>query len=105
MSRALVFAIAASLTMAWPPADASAQARGAGAGTGRGTRPAAPAKTVSVRVTVKDQNGTSIDDAHVALIGPDAQEFTTGAAGTAVIPDLKPGTVYRLRCTHDGFIT
>src|SRR5205823_2827550 len=31
-------------------------------------------------------------------------EFTTGAAGTAIVPDLKDGT-YRLRCEREGFIT
>ena len=36
--------------------------------------------------------------------GPATGEFTTGGAGTAVIPNLKDG-VYRVRCEHEGFIT
>jgi Carboxypeptidase regulatory-like domain/Cupin domain len=73
--------------------------------TGRGTSPrAAAARTTSARVTVRDQNGESLAGVRVTLSGTSSGEFTTGAAGTAIIPDLKPGP-YRLRLEHDGFVT
>ena len=68
-------------------------------------KPAAAApRTGSVRITVKDQDGASLNDVRLALSGDATGEFVTGGAGTVVIPDLNDGT-YRLRCERDGFIT
>lgn len=76
--------------------------------TGRGPtqkRPAAAAaKTTSARVLVKDPAGSAISGVRLQLSGAATGEFTTGAAGTAILPDLKDG-MYRVRCEHDGFIT
>ncbi len=65
---------------------------------------AAAAKTGSVRIAVKDQDGASLNDVRLVLTGDGTGEFVTGGAGTVVIPDLKDGT-YRLRCEREGFIT
>jgi hypothetical protein len=54
---------------------------------------------------VRDQDGAGVPEAGLFLSGAATGEFTTGAiAGTAVIPNLKPG-VYRLRVEHEGFVT
>jgi Cupin domain/Carboxypeptidase regulatory-like domain len=72
---------------------------------GRGaSQRATPARTTSARITVRDQNGASLANVRVILSGAGTGEFTTGAAGTAVIPDLKPG-MYRVRLERDGFVT
>jgi len=74
---------------------------------GRGTvprRPAVAAKTTSARVLVKDQAGTGISGVRLLLSGASTGEFTTGAAGTAIVPDLKDG-MYRVRCEREGYIT
>lgn len=82
--------------------------------SGRGAtpkRPAAPARTASVRVSVKDPEGSPLVDSRllISALAPAAAAgeigtFTTGAAGTAIVPNLKDGT-YRVRCEHDGFVT
>ena len=78
---------------AQPPAQAPAK------------KPAvASPKTGSVRIAVRDQDGTSLSDVRLLLSGTANGEFVTGGAGTTVIPDLKDG-VYRLRCEREGFIT
>src|SRR5204863_1172252 len=81
-----------------------AQAQGT---TGRGAAPkravTAP-RTNSARVSVKDPAGASLSGVRLLLSGSGAGEFTTGAAGTAIVPDLKDGT-YRVRCEREGFIT
>jgi hypothetical protein len=66
--------------------------------------PAAPPKTTSVRVSVHDRDGEVVSGVRLLLSGTDTGEFTTGAAGTAILPNLKPGA-YRVRCEHEGFIT
>jgi hypothetical protein len=75
--------------------------------TGRGPAPkravVAP-KTTSARVSVKDQQGGSLSGVRLLLSGAGTGEFTTGAAGTAVVPNLADG-LYRVRCERDGFIT
>jgi hypothetical protein len=76
-------------------------------GPGRESAPkrsVAPPRTLSARVTVRDQDGASLSGVRVLLSGAGAGEFTTGAAGTAIVSDLKDG-VYRVRCEREGFIT
>jgi hypothetical protein len=81
-------------------------ARGAVPTTGgRGAKAAAvPVHTTSVRVSVKDPEGASLDGVKITLSGGAEGEFSTAAAGTAVLPNIKDG-IYRVRCEHDGFIT
>ena len=102
MMRALmaVAVVGSAVAVAHP----LAQAQGT---TGRGAAPkravAAP-RTNSARVSVKDQAGASLSGVRLLLSGSGTGEFTTGAAGTAIVPDLKDGT-YRVRCEREGFIT
>jgi len=65
---------------------------------------AAPARTSSVQVFVRDQNRAPLSGVHLILSGAAAGAYTTGAAGTTIIPKLKDG-LYRVRCEHAGFIT
>jgi hypothetical protein len=92
-------------------AHSAAQAQGTTGSTqgttGRGAAPKRPAvtpKTTSARVLVKDPDGAGISGVRLILSGASTGEFTTGAAGTAIVPDLKDG-MYRVRCERDGFIT
>lgn len=82
-------------------------AQSAGRGSTQKRTPAAP-RTASVRITVKDQQGAPLGDAQLRVSSGAGDEapgtFTTGALGTAIIPNLKDG-VYRVRCEHEGFIT
>lgn len=71
--------------------------------TGRGAAKPAATKTTSARVTVRDQQGSPLEDVHVLLAGVDGAEFTTGPAGTAIVPNLKPGT-YRIHLERKGYI-
>jgi len=64
----------------------------------------APARTSSVQISVRDQNRAPLSGVHLILSGAAAGAYTTGAAGTTVIPKLKDG-LYRVRCEHAGFIT
>jgi Cupin domain len=64
----------------------------------------APSKASPVRIAVRDQDGTLMSGVRLLLSGAGTGEFTTGAAGTAVVPNLKDG-VYRVRCEREGFIT
>jgi hypothetical protein len=57
-----------------------------------------------VRIAVRDQDGASLEGVRLVLSGSGEGEFETGAAGTAVIPNLKPGS-YRVRCEREGFVT
>jgi mannose-6-phosphate isomerase-like protein (cupin superfamily) len=101
MIRTFMAMAAAALVAVAHPA---AQAQGT---TGRGAapkRPAVAAKTTSARVLVKDPDGAGISGVRLILSGASTGEFTTGAAGTAIVPDLKDG-LYRVRCERDGFIT
>ena len=101
MIRTFMAMAAVSLVVVAHPA---AQAQGT---TGRGPapkRPAVAAKTTSARVLVKDQDGAGISGVRLILSGASTGEFTTGAAGTAIVPDLKDG-MYRVRCERAGFIT
>jgi len=74
-----------------------------------GTRTAAARRTVAakpspVRITVRDPQGARLEGVRLTVSGAATGEFTTGAAGTTVVPDLKPG-VYRVRVEHEGFVT
>ncbi|HEV3062602.1 MAG TPA: cupin domain-containing protein [Vicinamibacterales bacterium] len=72
---------------------------------GRGAKAApAPVRTTTVRVSVKDPAGASLDGVKITLSGGAEGEFSTAAAGTAVLPNIKDGT-YRIRCEFGGFIT
>lgn len=64
----------------------------------------APPKTTSVRIGVKDADGNNLADVRLVLSGAGSGEFTTGAAGTAVLPNIADGA-YRIRAEHNGFIT
>jgi len=70
--------------------------------TGKAAIP--PARTTSVRVSVHDPNGGSLDGVRLILSGSAEGEYSTAAAGTAVLPNIKDG-MYRIRCERDGFIT
>jgi hypothetical protein len=73
--------------------------------TGRGAAPRAAApRTTSVRIAVRNDAGESLVGIRLLLTGAATGEFTTGPAGTAVVPNLKPGT-YRVRCEGEGFVT
>ena len=65
---------------------------------------AAPPRTASVRIAVKDPDGAILSGVHLQLSGAADAEFVTGGAGTVVVPNLKDG-VYRVRCEREGFIT
>jgi hypothetical protein len=65
---------------------------------------ATPPKITSVRVGVHDPSGASLADVRVLLSGAATGEYTTGAAGTAILPNIKDG-LYRVRCEHDGYVT
>jgi hypothetical protein len=101
-----VLLAAAAIGIASMTVDPAAQTSGRGA---TAKRPAS-GRTASVRVSVKDPQGSPLTDARIlvsTLAPTGASElgtFTTGAAGTAIIPNLKDGT-YRVRCEHDGFVT
>lgn len=57
-----------------------------------------------MQVSVRDQNRAPLSGVHLILSGTAAGAFTTGAAGTTVMPKLKDG-LYRIRCERAGFVT
>jgi hypothetical protein len=69
-------------------------------------RPAvASPKVTSVRISVRDQDGASLTGVRLLVSGTTGGgEFTTGAAGTAIVPIPKAG-VFRVRCEREGFVT
>jgi hypothetical protein len=77
-------------------ADATAQVRG------RGANPSS-SKVTQVRVGIRAEDGAPLNDARIVLSGDSSGEFTTGGAGTAILPSLKDGT-YRLRVERAGFV-
>lgn len=104
--RALIAGVA--LAFVWTVPNEAAQAPAPAAQT-PAPRPArkpavAAPRTASVRIAVRDQDGTGLSDVRLELSGDATGEFVTGGAGTIVIPDLKDG-VYRLHCEREGFIT
>src|SRR4029078_12197521 len=82
----------ATIQAAQPPGGGPAQKPGV-----------ASPRTGSVRIAVRDQDGTSLSEVRLVLSGTATGEFVTGGAGTMVVPDLKDGA-YRLRCEREGFI-
>jgi hypothetical protein len=81
--------------------------QGAGGATPKATTGKAsipPARTTSVRVSVRDPNGENLDGVRLFLSGSAEGEYTTAGAGTAVLNNIKDG-VYRIRFERDGFIT
>jgi hypothetical protein len=93
----------ASATPAAQTAPPTAQPAGRGAAPVR--KPAAaPPATASVRIAVRDHDGTALSDVHLQLSGVNSGEFTTGPAGTVVVPNLKTG-LNRVRCEREGFVT
>jgi carboxypeptidase family protein/cupin domain len=77
--------------------DATAQGQGRGAA-------ASSTRTTPVRVGIHSDDGAAVSEARVVLSGDSSGEFTTGGAGTAILPNLKDGT-YRLRIERTGFLT
>jgi hypothetical protein len=66
---------------------------------------AAAAKPTSVRISVKDKSGASLSDVRLLVSGAaGGGEYTTGPAGTAIVPIPKAG-LFRVRCERDGFVT
>jgi cupin domain/carboxypeptidase family protein len=96
MSRAAIVAVIVSFSLA-PLAGQTGRGRGS-------AKPTATAKPTSARVTVRDANGAPLEDVHIVLAGAPGAEFTTGFAGTAIIPNLTPGT-YRILCERKGYIS
>src|SRR5262245_34725659 len=74
-----------------------------GRSTARTTTPTAP-KTTSVRVSVRNPEGESLEGVRLVLSGGADGEYSTAGAGTAVLTNVKDG-LYRLRFEHEGFIT
>src|SRR4051812_41090268 len=97
--RALMAGVAIAVVCAVPSQAAQLTARG----PARKPAVASP-RTGSVRIAVRDQDGTSLSEVRLLVSGAGTAEYLTGGAGTMVIPDLKDG-VYRLRCEREGFIT
>jgi hypothetical protein len=98
-----VYVAAAAIAFGVAVGEPAAQVAGTGRGQAPKRAPVAP-KTTSARVSVKDQQGGSLSGVRLLLSGAGTGEFTTGAAGTAIVPNLTDG-LYRVRCERDGFIT
>jgi hypothetical protein len=96
-----VYLAAAAIAVGVAVVEPAAQVAGRGPAP---KRAAVAPKTTSARVSVKDQDGGSLSGVRLLLSGAGTGEFTTGAAGTAIVPNLVDG-LYRVRCERDGFIT
>ena len=60
-------------------------------------------KATSVRISVKDQDGATLTGVRLLVSGTaGGGEYTTGAAGTAIVPIPKAG-LFRVRCEREGF--
>jgi hypothetical protein len=96
--KGLLAALAVGVAVASPAAQT----------TGRQTSPrptAGAARPTSVRISVRDQAGATLAGVRLLVSGTtDGGEFTTGAAGTAIVPITKAG-VFRVRCEREGFVT
>jgi Carboxypeptidase regulatory-like domain len=84
-----------------PPAPAS---RTASAPRAAAQRSRAAAATSTLTVTVTDGGGLPLQGVGVRVTGPVEREGTTIASGMARFLNLRAGT-YRLRFSHDGFVT
>jgi hypothetical protein len=95
----------AALALGAAVANPAAQTTGT---TGRGSSPrpaVAPPRPTSVRISVKDQAGATVEGVRLLVSGTaGGGEYTTGAAGTAIVPIPKAG-LFRVRCERDGFVT
>jgi carboxypeptidase family protein/cupin domain len=82
---------------------ATAAAQGRGRGTSGTAAPKAAAKATSIRLTVHDANGGSLDGARISLTGAATGDYTTAGAGMVILPNLADGT-YRVRIDREGFV-
>src|SRR5262245_36357123 len=98
MVRALMAGVVIAVACTAP--SQASQARGRGSAE----KPGAAPPSGSVRIGVRDQDGTGLSDVHLLVSGPATKELVTGGAGTAVVSNLKDG-LYRVRFERDGFIT
>src|SRR5262245_48040030 len=67
-------------------------------------RAATPAVTTTLSLTVTDGKGAPLSGISVRLSGPVDREGSTAAGGSLKFDGLRTGT-YRLRFTHDDFVT
>jgi hypothetical protein len=96
--------IMAALALGFTVAVAYPAAQTAGRGPSPRPTVAAPRAT-SVRISVRDQGGDTLTGVHLLVSGTaGGGEYTTGAAGTAIVPIPKAG-VFRVRCEREGFVT
>jgi Cupin domain len=96
--KAFITALALGATVANPAAQTPGRAPVPRAA-------AAAAKPTSVRISVKDKGGASLSDVRLLVSGAaGGGEYTTGAAGTAIVPIPKAG-LFRVRCEREGFVT
>src|SRR5262245_45086010 len=101
MSRAFITSAAIVMAIAGNAAGQTTSPAGTTGTKSAAARRTVPAKPSPVRITVRDPGGASLEGVRLTVSGAAAGEFTTGAAGTAMVPDLKPG-VYRVRAERDG---
>ena len=95
--KGFMTALALGVAVANPAAQTTAR--------GASQRPAvSPPRATSVRISVKDQGGATLTGVHLLVSGAagvsgtaGGGEYTTGAAGTAIVPIPKAG-VFRVRC-------
>ena len=67
-------------------------------------RPATGGATTTAMLFITDGSGRAIEDVTVTVVGPVDREVKSPGSGPTRIPGLRAGT-YRLRFTHDDFIT
>ncbi len=76
--------------------------------TGQKPAPAAsqrkPAAAATLQVTVLDRSGNPQEGAQVTAEGPSKRDGVTDEKGTVLFRTMSGGT-YRVRATHDGFVT
>src|SRR5262245_17341200 len=104
MTRVLMAAVAVAIAWTSPAAQTNQPPARPAAPAARKPVTTTPPKTTSVRIGVHDPSGASLADVRLILSGAATGEYTTGAAGTAILPNIKDGQ-YRVRCEHDGYVT
>jgi hypothetical protein len=96
------------LTLAQAPAPPAQPAVPQPKTTVPARQPARPRATTGATTTallfITDSSGAPIEGVTVNVIGPVDREVQSPASGPTRIPGLRAGT-YRVRFTHDGFIT